>query len=321
MGRSIVPLCLGALFLAALALSGCSTRPKTPTESYAIRNQVADYLKLADGFFSRGNYDSAVSFYNEAIKAASSVDHLEGVATARASLGRVYLAAGRSDDAERELLKAYEYAHTAGFRGAASLAASGLGEVLYRRGDREGALARFDEAIALADQDEEALAIALHNAATAKTALDRREEAKSDLERAAAINQKRKSWSEFAANRYLLASIYVKEGNLEAARNTAGEALDSDKKAENGRGIALDLAALGSLSRRLGKTEDAYWYWRRSFDTALAVDEAEGVRKALMALQELSAELGRPAEEISSWSEMLRRLDAGTTTPAGTGGN
>jgi len=289
--------------------TSCSTAPKVPEGTFETQNRAAEYTKVADGFLSRGQYESALDFYNQALKANSSVDNIAGVAASRASLGRTYLSVGELDAAQREFEAAAEYARGAAASGIASNAAAGLGEVLYRKGDQAGALKRFDEALVLAAGNEAYKAVALHDRATALAALGRVAEAKADLAKAEAANLKLKRWIELAANRYVLASILAKEGDLVKALSTAFTALEADKRAENGKGIAADLAAIGRLSERLGKAEQAYTYYSRAFDTGLAVGDELIVRKALEALVGLSATLGRGAEN-ERWKALLAKLEA-----------
>jgi tetratricopeptide (TPR) repeat protein len=305
---------LAAGLLLALA-SGCSSAPKGAGESYAVRNKAAEYSKLADQALGRGEYDTAVKIYREALEADSSIDDVAGAAGIHASLGRAYLAAGLAAQAEKEFSSAIEYARISGARPAAALATAGLGELLYAKGDREGALARFEEALGLASGDEAAAAVALHDAATAKAALGREAEAEADLAKAAAINKKLKRPTELASNHYVLASIRSKAGDLAGAMSAILAALASDKKAENGPGIAQDLAAAASISARAGNKQEAYDYWTRSFDTALAANRPESVRKALVALSGLAAELGRAAD-AARYAELLSRLDAAEAAPS-----
>lgn len=312
---------LGAANLGAVALLAgtlglaCSTAPKGSGESYAVRNKAADYSKLADQALGRGEYDSAVKIYREALEADSSIDNVAGAASVHASLGRAYLASGATAQAEREFFSALEYARIAGAKATAALATAGLGEILYSGGDKEAALAKFEEALALAAGDGASTAVALHDAATAKAALGRDVEAQADLAKAASINKSLKRPTELASNNYVLASIRAKTGDLPGALSAILAALDSDKKAENGPGIAQDLAAAASLSLRMGKKADAYDYWTRSFDTALAANRPESVRKALVALSGLAADLGRD-KDATRYAELLARLDAAEAAPA-----
>lgn len=295
--------------LAAAAATGCSSAPKPPDAVFVVANQGAEYAKLAEAQLAQGKLEESLRLYEEARRAYSSVDDLRGVASTRAALGRAWLAAGKLEEAEREFGLALDYARMAGGGDAASAALSGLGELAWRRGEAAEALRLFSEAASLAGKDSAALAVALHDSATVQAATGAVAEAKAGLARSAAINLRLKRWTELASDRYVLASILAKEGDLEGALREADAALDADRRAENGRGLVLDLAASARILQRLGREAEAYGRWRRSFDAALAVDDAAGVRKALEALLPLAAALGKTGDE-AYWKDLLGRLDA-----------
>lgn len=301
-------------FFVAALVSACSSAPKPADAVYETKNKAAEYAKLGDQFMAEGRYATALGYYQEALDAGSSVDDLPGVAASRVSMGRAYAAAGQAEDARREYETALEYALMAGSTAARSAAKAGLGELEYAAGRYQAALELFEEAVASASGSDEsgadkARAVALHDRAVAKAALGDIAGAKTDLGEAEALNRRAKRWSELASNRYVLASILAGEGNLEGALGAALEALDADKRGENARGIPQDLAACARLSMRLGRDTEAWGYWRRSLDSALAIDDAQAVRTALEALVELAAGLGRRADE-ARYSAMLEKLSS-----------
>ncbi len=296
----------------ATGLASCSSAPKVPDEVFDTRNKAADYLKLADDLVRQGQYDSAEKFYRQAMDADSSVDWLSGTAIAHHSLGRLRLLEGDLAGAEREFAKAADYARLAGNASdaslAASLAAAGLGEVAFRRGDRAAALARFEEAVRLAGSDERALAVALHDRAGAKHQGGDEAGALADLDKAEAINLRLKRWSELASNEYLRSIIHDKQGDLAGAIELGNKALVNDRKSENPYGLVGDLAWLAELSTRAGKAEDAYWYWRRSFDTALGANLAAPTLRAVDGILSALAAAGRTAE-AADWTAMRVKLE------------
>ncbi|MEI6875466.1 MAG: tetratricopeptide repeat protein [Spirochaetota bacterium] len=302
-------LAASSLGLALALLGSCSSAPKVPDEAYEKRNQATNYVKLADSLVAKGQYDSALSFYRQAVDGYSSVDWLEGASSARSSIGRLWLAWDDIPAAEAEFLKAADYARLSGSPRAIALAATGLGEVASRRGDQAGALAAFERAVAAVPKDDAALGIAYHDLASAKYALGRKAEARADLDKAVAINLKLKRWSEFASNRYLLASFLTKEGNIAGAIAAASEALVNDKKAENAPGVAGDLILLAELSGRVGKSDDSYWYWRRAFDAALGANQAVLAKRALVGLIAVLPKVGREPE-LENWKATLVKLDS-----------
>jgi tetratricopeptide (TPR) repeat protein len=305
-------------FLVALLLTAvsCSSLPPPPEEIFETRNTAAGYLTLADSLVRKGQYESAAKFYRQAIDANASVDSLAGVSTARSSLGRLWLAWGDYVSAADEFAKASQWALMSGSPRAMALAATGRGELAFRSGDIAAALAAFDEAVKAAsggDQtgktvaDEASLGIALHDRAGSLYALGKTAEARADLERSLAINTKLKRWSEIAANRYLLASFFVKEGRAAEAMAAAKEALVNDKKAENSPGVTGDLLLLARLAGETGNEEEAYWYWRRAFEAGLGTNLPSLARKALEGLIGISPKVGREAE-VAGWQASLDKL-------------
>jgi len=85
-------------------------------------------------------------------------------------------------------------------------------------------------------------------------------------------------------------------------------ALDADKRAENARAVPGDLAAAASLSAKLEKYPEAWGFWRRSFDSAMSVDDAVSVRKALNALIALAPKLEKDVEG-TRYAALLAKLD------------
>jgi tetratricopeptide (TPR) repeat protein len=316
-GRALAPRILAprilaprilAMGLAALLAASCSTAPKT-TAVYDVRNKAAGFVKLGDSFMARNVYDQAAKYYEEALEADQSIDYIEGVARCHVSIGRAWLAAGDPAKAEREFRDGLEYGRMAASPGAQALATAGLGEVAWARGDREGALALFEQAVVIAGKDQAALAIALHDEATALAGLGRGAEAEAGLAKAASINAKAGRWSEVGANRYVLASILSKAGRYDEALAQAGLALEADRKVENGPGMAKDLAALATISQKMDRKQAAFDYWRRSFDTALASNMPEDVRRALVSLVALAGELDR-GDDAARYAALLARLEA-----------
>lgn len=294
---------------AAAALSACSTAPKPVAEVVARKNQAAEYSKLGDGFLAKRDYASALRFYEESLRENRAVDNTEGVVLSMNSIGRVYLAAGRPDDAEATFREALDYAGPLRNPSFRALSLANLGEALYARGEAAAAMDAFQEAVPLAARDERTLAVLLHDRAVVYRDRGEWDAAEADLRRAGGINQRLKRLAEYGANLFLLGNIAHKRGNSQAALDLLRQALEADRKAENSAGIAADLEALAVLSRGQGTRGDAFQYYRRAFDVFVSLDSASDALRCAEALEALAAELERP-EDARKYREYAARIRA-----------
>lgn len=273
--------CLACTAAFLLLGASCSSAPRRVLESHERKNEAAGYIRLADGFFGRGQYEFAMQYYREALEANLSVDYVEGAILARSSLGRVYMLLAAEADAERELQDALFDAELLGNRNLLALCWNNLGELRYRQGRVDEAAALFADAVATVGNDDKLRAVIAHNVGVVSLAGGNLDEAAASFNRARQANERAKRWSEYAANSYMLASIENQRGNLELAITWAERALAADRRAENSLGIAADLEALGRLNRKAERQDLAFDYFRRAFYVALQLNDVEMVSRCL----------------------------------------
>jgi len=297
-----------ALAAAALTLAACSSAPKRSLSVVTVKNDAAEFSKLADGFLAAGQHASALQFYGEALDANLSVDNVEGVIASRGSLGRVYLALDRLEDAEREFGDALEDARAHGEPSLVARCLSNLGELRYASGDAEAAEALFAEAEPLAAGDDAVAAVIAHNRGVVAMSRADYAAAEAFIQRSASANEKGKRWIELGSNRYALASIANARGDVPGALAWAGEALEADKAAEHSPGIGADLEALARLRAKAGDDAAAFDLYRRAFGVWLSLDRAADAERCLTALRDLAASLGKDgyAERYAALLERIR---------------
>ncbi|PKL22977.1 MAG: hypothetical protein CVV47_17240 [Spirochaetae bacterium HGW-Spirochaetae-3] len=295
--------------LAIPALASCSSAPKRALSIVTVKNDAAEFSKLADGFLAAGQYASALQFYGEALDANLSVDNVEGAIASRGSLGRAYLALDRLEDAEREFGDALEDARAYGEQSLVARCLSNLGELRYAEGDAAAADGLFAEAEALAAGDDAVAAVIAHNRGVVAMSRGDYDLADAFIHRSASANEKAKRWIELGSNRYALASIANARGDIAGALAWAGKALDADKAAEHSRGIGADLEALARLNVKAGDGAAAFDLYRRAFGVWLSLDRPEDAERCLTALHGLAASLGKEAyaERYAALLERLRR--------------
>lgn len=284
----------GAVML-TLLLASCSSAPKRPPEELARKNEAAQYAKLADDFYFKGQYLQALSFYGEALDAHLSVDNVEGAVLSRNSLGRAFLALGRLSDAEREFADALRDARAFGKPTLVAQSLSNLGELLYARGEREAAGAAFGEAEPLVAASNPLAAVIAHNRGVLALAMGEFDQAQAYLSRAEVANERAKRWAALGTNRYVLASLANARGDAAGALNWAKKALEADKRGENSLGIGADLEALAQLSRKAGEAEAALDYYRRALGLWVSLGRDADALRCAKALAELAEGLGEEA--------------------------
>lgn len=301
-------LSLAGLTFMSLALASCSSAPKRQAAILVVKNDAAEFSRLADGFLSSGQLSSALQYYGEALKANLSVDNVEGAIAARGALGKTYLVLGSLPDAERELGDALTDARAFNKGSLVALCLSNLGELRYASGDIDVADSLFLEAQELAASDGDVAALVSHNRGVVAMARGEYAIAEVLFLKAAAANEKAQRWVELGSNRYSLASLANSSGDVDKAIDWAGKALEADKRAENAPGIGADLEALAKLQRKVKNDEVAFDFYRRAFGLWLSLDREPEAERCLIALQELATSLGK-ASYASRYEELLSRLD------------
>jgi hypothetical protein len=102
----------------------------------------------------------------------------------------------------------------------------------------------------------------------------------------------------------MISSIHSKKGDYGKALAEAALALENDKKIENSPGIVQDLAAVASITAKLGDNERAYSYCRRAYETAVAAGLEAAAKKCLERLVSAAKALNL-AEDAAAWQKLL----------------
>ncbi len=213
------------------------------------------------------------------------------------SIGRVYLAVGMHDEAESAFVKANAIAVRLG--GAPLFVTSNnLGELRLRRGDARGALEIFERVLDGSPKDvpRDQLGLLYHNLGAACKATGDLDRAMEWLRKALAVDLGEKLFEEAAADYYMIASVFSKQGDYASAAENALLALDYDKRTENALGVTKDLLALGLIASRAGDHETAYGYFERSRLAATALGSTTDIRSALQGLIASGEALGKTGE-------------------------
>jgi tetratricopeptide (TPR) repeat protein len=286
---------LAALLCCLLLAASCSSAPPKREAVSVVKDRAVEATEFGNQYYRQGRYDTALSFFTQALELNVSVDNEAGVVQSYNSIGRVYMALDRFDLAEETFLKALPRAQALDDAELFFAASSNLGELYLKMGDPGRAIALFERALSQ-PLTPGRTAVLSHDLGTAYKATGDLVRARELLAKSLAINLREKQTEEAAADYYMLASVSSKEGDLAGAEKALTLALELDKKIENSLGIAKDLSALGSVSRRKGDAETAYVYLHRAYLVYTTIGIAAETRKALEELAGAAEASGRTAE-------------------------
>jgi tetratricopeptide (TPR) repeat protein len=304
------------LAIAAALLAGCRSGPEATEESDEVQSQSREYVELGAEYAAAGDLQQAELFLSRALSGFRSVDDQSGAARALLELARVYGESGLLEEAAARLEEAASIAEELGDESLQVEAATQGAELSLRRGDPEAALQELsaaEERLGAVENESEAQklrAVVLHNRGVAYARQERFGTAHEALSAALEINREREALSEMASNRYMLASVESRRGDVDAALAHAEAALRHDKATENSARIALDLEALGSIHRKAGNLQRADDYFAR----AQGVYEALGARSGLVRILEARigvAEAQDRGEQADALAQRLAGLRAG----------
>jgi len=231
--------------------------------------------------FERGQYETALAGYREALRISRAIEHVDGIAVNLLDLAAVYRVMG---DGENAALAADEI-----------LAEGKLSFPAVQR-----SAAAYLRALLFADQN--ALADASRMAAQARTlcresscrsegrivnlqariaflAGDRTAALAAALE-ALALNREAKVDEETANSLRIAADVRSVLGELAKAQEGYAEALDLDKRLGLAAKIRLDLIRLGDVAAGQGRGNDARVYYRRALDASRGAADEPGIAEA-----------------------------------------
>ena len=305
-----------ALLCAALctALGACSSAPKAPEGIYSLRNEAASLADLGAKALRQGIRKEALRFYEECYRMATSVDDaalriaaLDGLSkllpedaasgeqeaesVAQAALSKADPRWGRAPTSAYECRGlAAEIAADSGLPVLAALADLIQAEASLRKGGeavfRQAETSALSAVAVYAKKPAEKTR-ALRILAEARKGLNDMVGGLSALEAAAALDLKQKRFADYAADRYLAASIHSKAGNFTEARSALLQALEADRRVEHSAGMGADYRALGLVAEKEGNKEEAarfYEFSREIFAAAnipLEASDAEARRSGL----------------------------------------
>jgi tetratricopeptide (TPR) repeat protein len=286
-----------AVLAAAVFLFSCAGEPvrRDPPHMTGGAEQIA----LGNAAYKQGCYNTSLKSYYRAYELYSASDQPAGVAMSLNNLGNAYRAMGEPGGA----LKYFEEA-----------------AVLYARsGDRQGlrqvlankAAALMDSGkLDLADKAlAEAGSVDLpDNAAFLPLIIDRgilltrrgdHNAAEKVLE--TALSKSPAGAPDAAAAHYAMGRLKMETGRFKAAAGHFEAALKADQAAGFYAGMADDLQRLGDAHSRLGETDAALDYWKRSVRIYALIGQKQETAAVMKKLESAAAKTGADLSVIEAF--------------------
>lgn len=275
-----------SLFLLLLLVFACSSAPQRPVELRSLRDLGESQMELANQEMDRNNHDAALAMIEDTWRIAVSSDDPSLRIRTALSLGNVYFALGREEDAGAVWKNALAEAEGTGELHAVCLVYIARADLLSAvRAAASGTASAADlETTARRVRLETVRAVGiikdrLYTAfawmviSMADKELGSYREAEDAARRALSIHEKSRYLEQAAFDWYFIASIRSVAGNYEGAAQALTEAIKFDRRAENTYGLATDWRALGEVYKKAGQPAASEAARRRSADIFRSMEE------------------------------------------------
>ena len=296
------PFFLFIILFFIIFFSACSSAPKRPVEVRADRDMALSQLNLANQSANRGRFEEALGLLEEARRLAVSTDDPALRIKTTISRGDFLFSLGRYTEAFREWESAASEADSKqavlaslarihSIRGQLIYSELGLSEEsLNENENNEGkkiTLSSVDELRAQLGKEMAAVSSDALSNATAYVTLGLTEkqaqrwaEAETAIKRALDIHEKNVYLEDAAYDWFLIASVRSVAGNYDAAIEALRTAINFDRRAENGYGLASSWQAMGEVYLKAGRAEESRAALSRAAEIYRAIglnDKAEAI--------------------------------------------
>jgi tetratricopeptide (TPR) repeat protein len=304
------------MIIIAAGFVSCSSAPPQKEEEIEQKNQAAQYAETGNKYYNQGLYEQALGFFRLSLSYNSSVYNERGMIESYNSIGKTYIATDSFDLAQTTFAKAMALARLIDDKELIATCLDNSAELSISKKDYDKALGLLQDAIAISAGIKPArLAVINHNLGIVYRRLGKLDLAISHFQLALSANLSIKNYHEVGSNYYMLSSSYSEKGDLKTAIDYAQKALSTDKKFENSLGILKDFYAIGILSAKLGKDDDAFVFFRSGLvvcESLIAIRPSVDVKDQKRALLDSLIPLAQKREAgtvVDDYVRMRKELD------------
>jgi tetratricopeptide (TPR) repeat protein len=276
-----------------LFMASCSSAPKKTSEVNTRKNRAADFMGFGNQYFTQGLYEQALVFFNIALDENIAADFEPGISKVCSSIARTFLLTGDFAGAEKYIQESYNLAKQLGDKDLIAISATIFAELKISKNLIPEAEKFISEAMTQAKANSAIQAEAYHTLAVIERRKGEPEKALATINKAIAINKQNKAHSNLAANYYFAASVFSQEDNYAKAVEMLNNAIKEDRLVENSFGLAKDYKALGIVSLKNNKKEEAYSFFIKSLNIFRVIENMQEQKSVLQYLIEISEDLGK----------------------------
>ncbi|MBT4363757.1 MAG: tetratricopeptide repeat protein [Desulfobacterales bacterium] len=289
MKRFFILLAISILSLFILCCGGKNI--KKPTQNHTeIKefNEGMKEIKSGNLWYNKGCYKQAMRYFSSAHEIFSANDQPRGVAMSYNNMGNAYRAIDDNKSAVLFYDESFGIYSKEGDDMGALQALSNKAAALIDKGEMDEAGKTLDEAESISDRIN-TFFIPLHcNRGVLLTRKGEFQEAHEVLSMALKKANPGKI-SEYATANYAMGNLLLKKNDYEKAINYLEKALKADRSIGFHKGMADDLAAIGTSYLKLQKYEKASEYLKRSIKIYALVKKTEKVHEVLEQLEDASS--------------------------------
>jgi tetratricopeptide (TPR) repeat protein len=264
-------------YILIIILPSCGSPPKNPSVRDTVKKSVSDSLSLGLKEYRSGNLKSAVSYFEEALRGAYSIDDNPRVIDASQKLSELYIRTSNYTAASNYIFNAKYLCERENLTSFNFIIYLTIGKFYEKSIDTpEGYKMALSNYIRASDSslDKVERAIAYNNIGIAEKKLRNLDEALSWFEKARDINEASRIYDALGDNYYYLGGVMEEKGNYEMALTNYFSALNYDKISEKSTAILDDLKSIGGIYFKLGKNDDSLFYYMKSLKTAESINDA-----------------------------------------------
>lgn len=248
-------------------------------------------IKKGSIWYNKGCYKRSLEHFFKAHERFAESDQLKGVAMSLNNIGNIYRIAGDISTALLFFDESFSiYTDIKAYKESVKVL-SNKAAALIDGGMLEEAEKVLNMAENIDWKDKKPLGSILNNQGILLIKKKKFIDAEVVLKKSIAISEA-ENFSEFATANFVLGNLMLETKKYKQAVNFFESALEADRKTGFHKGIADDLAALGSTYLNLGKTEYAVNFFKRSIKIYALLGERKKVHKIMEQLEKESKKTG-----------------------------